>query len=245
MTWIVELNGAEESLRELEEGCRGDGIIALVDAKYRLDPLLFAASDDYETVKTTAQREVDCLNGYARLFLSEHRKVAVGNISRQEPGKPKVHFVSITDSVGISARIVGFRLGDEEGVIQAPDRGPAFRAWRELVQKDQVVADVFGYLQGSLNDWTNLARIMEAIEHNLGSEDKLIATGWADRQSVKAFHASANNPLIAGATARHGARRFGIPKETMEIHQARQLVLDVARRWVDAKIGAANLSGTE
>src|SRR5690606_956248 len=101
-----------------------------------------------------------------------------------------------------------------------------------------------GYLQGPLSDWTNLARIMEAIEHNTGNEMKLIATGWVDEQSIKAFHASANNPLVAGVTARHGARKFGIPKATMEVYEARQLVLDVTRKWIDAKMDEANGSKT-
>jgi len=59
MTWTVELSGDQHSLRELEEGFREEGSVVLVSGQYRLDPALFAEVDDYESVKTIAQREVD------------------------------------------------------------------------------------------------------------------------------------------------------------------------------------------
>ncbi len=239
MTWIVELSGDQHTLRELEEGFRGQTTVLVVDGQYRLDPVLFAQTDDYQLVKDIARREVDYLNGYVRLFLAGRQKIAVGNISRESPDEPKVHYVSMHDSLGVSARLVSFTLGDDEAVIREPDRGPGLQAWRALVQGDPVVADVLDYLKGALDDWTNLARIIEAIEHDVGRQDDLIATGWVDGQSLKAFHATANNPLVAGVTARHGARKFQIPKSTMDIHEARQLVLNVAGKWIAAKIAAA------
>lgn len=243
MTWIVELSGDQHALRELEEGFRGETPVLVVDGQYRLDPALFAQTDDYQAVKEIGRREVDYLNGYIRLFLAGRQKIAVGNISREPPDQPKVHYVSVEESLVMSARLVGFKLGDDEAVIQELDRGPGLLAWRELVQNDPVVADALNYLQGALNDWTNLARIIEAIEHDLGRQDDLIATGWVDGRSLKAFHATANNPLVAGVTARHGARRFEVPKSTMEIREARHLVLNVASKWIAAKIAAAGAGG--
>lgn len=238
MTWIVELNGDQHALRELEEGFRGKTTLMLVDGQYRLDPALFAGGDEYETVKTIAHREVDYLNGYIRIFLTGCQKIAVSNISRQSPDQSKVHHVSAEDGLVVSARLIGFMLGDDEAVIREPDHGPGLHAWRALLQKDLVVADVLNYVQGALNDWTNLARIIEAIEHDVGRQDDLIGTGWVDGRSLKAFHATANNPLVAGVTARHGARKFEVPKSTMEIHEAKRLVLNVAGKWIAAKIAA-------
>lgn len=235
MTWIVELSGDQHALCELEEGFRGETPVQVVDGQYRLDTVLFAHTDDYQMVKDIAGREVDYLNGYIRLFLSGRQKIAVGNISRESSDEPKVHYVSMHDSLAVSARLVSFTLGDDEAVIREPERGPGLRAWRALVQKDPVVADVMNYLQGALNDWTNLARIIEAIEHDIGRQDDLIATGWVDGESLKAFHATANNPLVAGVTARHGARKFQVPKSTMEINEARRMVLNVAGKWIAAK----------
>ncbi|AGG87625.1 MULTISPECIES: hypothetical protein [Rhodanobacter] len=238
MTWIVELNGDQHSLCELEASCRGEGPIVLVSGHYRLDSALFAQVDDYESAETIAQREVGYLNGYARLFLATHWKIAVGNISREEPDKPKVHYATITDGLVVSARLVGIRLGDDEGVFQEPDLGPGLRAWRALVQEEQVVADVQQYLRGPLDDWSNLGRIIEAIEHDAGGIDKLIATGWIDARSLKRFHATANNPLVAGVTARHGARKYKAPGSPMDTHEAQSLITGIARKWIIAKIGA-------
>lgn len=239
MTWIVGLSGDRHSLQELEDSFRGETPVLLVDGQYRFDPALFAQADDYQTVQAIARREVEYLNGYIRLFLAGGRKIAVGNISRDSPDQPKVHYVSLEDSLVVSARLVGFKLGDDEAVIRELARGPGLHAWRTLVQRDPVAADVLNYLQGALNDWTNLARIIEAIEHDVGRQDDLIATGWVDGRSLKAFHATANNPLVAGVTARHGARKFDVPKSTMDIHEARHLVLNVAGKWIAAKIAAA------
>ena len=102
----MELNGDQHSLRELEARCCGVGSVVLVSGQYRLDPVLFAQVADHELVKTIAQREVDYLNGYARLFLAVHRKIAVGNISREQPDKPKVHYAPITEGLTLSARFV-------------------------------------------------------------------------------------------------------------------------------------------
>ena len=243
MTWIVELSGDQHALRELEEGFRGETPVLSVDGKYRLDPALFAQIADYQAVKVIARREVDYLNGYIRLFLAAGRKIVVGNISRESADEPKVHYVSMQDSLVVSTRLVGFKLGDDEAIIREPDRGPGLQPWRALVQGDRVVADVQGYLMSTLDDWTNLARIIEAIEHDVGRQDDLIATGWVDGQSLKAFHATANNPLVAGVTARHGARKFDVPKSTMKMDEAKRLVLNVASKWIVAKI--ATVAGKE
>jgi hypothetical protein len=239
MRWIVELSGDQHSLRELQTSFHGETPVLLVAGQYRLDPELFAQTDDYQTVKTIAGREVVYLNGYIRVFLSGRQEIAVGDISCDSPGQPKVHYVTVEDSLVVSARLVGFKLGDEEAVIRKSERGPGPNAWRALVQRDPVVADVLSYVQGALNDWTNLARIMEAIEHDVGRQKDLVATGWVDGPSLKAFHATANNPLTAGLTARHGARKFDVPKSTMDIHEARHLVLNVTGEWIAAKIVAA------
>jgi hypothetical protein len=243
MTWIVELNGDQHSLRELEVRCRGEGSVELVSGQYRFDPALFAQVDDYEPVKTIAQREVDYLNGYARLFMAAHRKIAVGNISREQPDKPKAHYVAITEGLALSVRLGSIRLGDDEGVFQYPDHGPGLRAWRVLVQTEQVVVDVLQYLQNPLDDWSNLGRIIEAIEHDVGGVDKLVATSWVDKRSLKRFHATANNPLVAGVTARHGARKYKAPGSPMDTHEARSLITGIARKWIIAKIGATAASG--
>lgn len=238
MTWIVELDGDQHSLHELEEAFRGDVSVILLDGKYRLDPVLFVNAADYGEVKAIAQQEVDLFNAYIRVFLPGYQKTALGHISREEPGKPKVKYVSVVEGLAMSARLVGIKLGDEKGVILAPDRGPGLRAWQRLISAEPAVGDVYGYLRGSLSDWSNLGRIMEAVEHDVGDRDSLIATGWVDAQSIRAFHATANNPLVAGTTARHGARKFESPKKPMEIHEARGLVLRVVRRWIEAKAAA-------
>lgn len=237
MTWIVELDGDRRSLRDLEEGFRGQMPVILVDENYRLDPLLFVAVDDYGTVKTLARQEVDYLNVYIRIFLPGRQKIAMGHISREELGKPKVTYASLQDALVVSAALVGFKLGDDEAIILEPDRGPGPQAWRTLVQAEPVVEDVFKYLQESLNDWSNLGRIIEAIEHDLGGRDSLVATGWVDARSIKAFHATANNPLAAGVTARHGARKYDAPRTPMEPYDARNMVLIVTRKWIAAKSG--------
>lgn len=102
------------------------------------------------------------------------------------------------------------------------------------------MADVLNHLQDALNDWTSLARIIEAIEHDVGRQDDLIATRWVDGHSLKTFHATANNPLVAGVTARHGARKLDVPKSMMKIQEARHLVLSIAGKWIAAKIAGTD-----
>lgn len=152
MIWIVELSGDQHALRELEEGFRGKTTVLVVNGKYRLDPALFAQIGDYQMIKVIAGREVEYLNGYIRLFLVGRWKIAVGNISRESPDEPKVHYVSVCDSLVASARLAGFTLGDDEVVISGPARGPGFHTWRALVQGDPVVKDLQDYLAGALDD---------------------------------------------------------------------------------------------
>lgn len=239
MTWIVDLSGDQQTLRQLQNGFGGETPVLLVDGQYQFDPAIFAQSGDYETTKTIAHREVDLLNEYIRIFLFGKQRIDVGNISRKLPDQPKVHYASIEERLVLSARLVGFTLGGDEAVILRQENGPGLNAWRALVQKDPAAEDVLKYVQGSLDDWTNLARIIEIIEHDVGKPADFIATGWVDGRRLKAFHATANNPLVAGVTARHGARRFETPKLTMDINEARQLVLNVVQKWIAARIAAA------
>ncbi|MCX7514247.1 hypothetical protein ACFWZ3_05415 [Frateuria sp. GZRR35] len=123
-----------------------------------------------------------------------------------------MHFASIKDGLKLSAEIVAIRLGEDEAVVMATRRGPGPSAWRALVQREAVVEDVFKYMQGPLDDWSNLGRIIEAIEHDLGGRDSLVALGWVDAQAIKTFRATANNPKVAGATA--GMAHASLPLQT-------------------------------
>jgi hypothetical protein len=236
MTWTVELCGDQHSLRALEECATSDAVVIASGGKYRLSPVLFSDVVEYQEVERIAKHEVELLNAYLKVFLPNRMRIALGPISSLEPNRTKVHYVSVVESIGVSASLVGLKLGDEEAVFMKPVHGPGLQLWRDIVGRDQAVRDVFEYLQGALNDWSNLGRIIEAIEHDLGGREKLLATGWTDSESLKSFSATANNPRVAGATARHGARKFDSPKKPMEIDQARIMVLEVTRLWVLAKI---------
>jgi len=237
MTWTVELAGDRRSIQKLEDYCRGEGSIVIESGRFRLDPKLFDGIDDYESVKTIAEQEVNFLNGYVRLFLAAHQEIAVGNISREEPGGPRVHYVTITERLFISDAILSFRVGEDGAVIADANRGPSLRVWLELIRRNRVAGDVLQYLLGPLDDWSNLGRILEAMEHDVGGRAQLARTGWVSELSLKRFHMTANNPSVAGPTARHGARRFQAPDDPMTISEARGLVTDIARKWMIARMG--------
>lgn len=236
MAWIVELGGDQHTLSELEESFREEAVVVLVDGKYRLPSELFSETSDYAAVKIIAEREVEYLNGYLRVFLPGRRPIATSHIHQQEPGKPKVAYVTVTESLAVSARLVGLRLGDDEGILEVSQPGPGFKTWRTIIQNNQAMADVFEYMKKPLNDWSNLGRTLEVIEHDFDDRDALIATGWIDEESLKRFHATANNPVVAGATARHGARKYKAPKQPMGIDEARTMVISIVRQWIEEKL---------
>lgn len=235
MVWIVELGGDLHSLRVLEECSRENPGVIASNGGYQLAPSLLADVEDFQRAQVVSGREVDLLNGYLRIFFPERGRIAVDHISRQLPNGSKMHFVSIVDSISVSGSIGGFSFGEEGAGPVKIGTAIELQRWRDVAGSDESVQDVLAYMKGSLNDWSNLGRIVEAVEHDLGGRDGVIAKGWADPDVLKSFNATANNPRAAGVTARHGARKFDLPRKPMSIHEARAMVLKLVKSWICEK----------
>ncbi len=240
MVWNVEIVCDQPILANLAAGLHGEGVVVASEGGHKLNPTLFDSTSSYDEVMAIANRAVDEICGFLKLFLGTRSGVHVGRVSREAPGEPRVHYISIVDSIVLSSSVVGGTLGDgvdsplagAEAVLQSPDYRKSLAAWQTFVRNHRAAEDVLNYLAGSLSDWTNLWRLVEVVEHDVGGERALLDSGWVDAERYKLFKRTANDPAMAGPTARHGARKNIPTPEPMSMSEARSLALQMLRRWV-------------
>lgn len=242
MIWDVEIVCDQPILADFADGLYGEGVVVASGASHKLNPTLFDSTASYDEAMAIAGRAVDEINGFLKVFLRSRAKVSVGRVSREEPGEPRVHYISVMDSVSLWSSVFGGTLGSGVDaspagaavVLQLPDYRNSFAAWQAFVREHRAAEDVLKYLAGSLSDWTNLWRLVEVVEHDVGGERALLDLGWVDAERYKLFKRTANDPAVAGPTARHGARKNMPTPGPMDISEARSLTLEILRRRVAA-----------
>lgn len=118
MIWDVEIVCDQPILADLADGLHGEGVVVASGASHKLNPTLFDSTARYDETMAIASHAVDEINGFLKLFLGTGAKVSVGRVSREEPGEPRVHYISVMDSVSLSSSVVGGTLGS--GVDVSP-----------------------------------------------------------------------------------------------------------------------------
>ncbi|MFF5382595.1 hypothetical protein [Pedobacter suwonensis] len=119
-----------------------------------------------------------------------------------------------------------------------------------LANADEWIANnpVSGMIQAAVNDekaqnillqigfgidWINLYAILDSIKFYAGQQgfkDILRVAGYTEKQ-VKAFKGTVNNFGLLSVDSRHGDLGRGIPNDTMDLIEARSLILALARGY--------------
>jgi hypothetical protein len=106
--------------------------------------------------------------------------------------------------------------------------------WLRLARQDETVSRALRvFAQGSVR-WSDLYHAFEVVQASVGN--RMIEQGWITNQAANLFTWTANSPAVVGEHARHGHQRNDPPPNPMTEEEARLLVRNLVRQWLEWKV---------
>lgn len=243
MHWNVEVSGESRILNAIsasdEEGVRH---IEEREGKFFLPSQLFRECMNPSEVRRVADDFLFGLNRFALTAMGAARKICCADLRSTDPDGVRTVHVLIQDALTCSAELSGGSLQDADGtihrfVIQAP-RVFGLSAWLRLLASSENLRKVERLLEEQPHDWTNLYRVIEVIESDVGGKRRFIKDNYSDQKTRDRFGHSANHPAAAGDQARHGHMAGPPPGLPMDLSEARVYVHEVRRQWIKRKLSS-------
>jgi len=170
------------------------------------------------------------MDGAALLVNPRHRSVGISGTIHQDGQQ---HTVIIADTIEVRSRVsaVLVSAGDEP---KKPSLSPAQKAVGAASTNVSVGAVLRLLGQGNL-DWVNLYRILDYLAREFGGKKGIVRAGLATQDEIDRFGATANRVELSGDEARHGPLRGPPPTRSMNLNEARALVLRLVKDWTAAQ----------
>lgn len=227
-TWAVGVLGGDWELAEIAPHVAGSIRLSRTDDGWELASDAFHGLTDAGTVRVFAEETVGLLNGLAAIWLQEPGPIQVGNVRRHRPDGGKDVWV-FPEPISLQLR-VGTPTVLINGVeLQA-------RSWiadLELAAHDPHVQAVLAFLGGHVT-WHSLYAALDTILKDERTAGRRGVRDWAglSERRLTLFTRTANSYGAIGTAARHGPG-FLPPDQPLTLSDARALVSDVARKWLD------------
>jgi hypothetical protein len=227
-TWAVGLLGGDWELSEISPYLTETVRVTRADDGWELSSDAFADTTDAETVRALAQEIVALVNGLASIWLDDPQPLRVGNVRRYRPDGSKDAWV-FPEPVVVRARVF------TPSVLINGVASPA-RSWSDdldLAGQHIKVQAVLAFLGGTVT-WHDLYAALEVILEDERTGGREGVTEWAgvSENRLRRFTRTANSYSAIGTAARHGPR-FVAPPRPLEMSQARALINEIARKWLD------------
>lgn len=236
MIWRVQISGKKLDLEALSNPFT-DGDLRLVaeDDKYFLESKEFESTSDADEVLKMAGNSLAVLSGVARLAYGARTPLTPGHILRINQNSQKDTFISLTDTLHVSATIgiVKIAISGESEVIT--DTSAPIRSWVRVATNDVAVSKALRLFGSEARDWVGLYRLLEVIEGDVGGIREIVAAGWATGNSLELFGRTANSVGAVGDLARHGKERTQPPETPMSLSEATSLVEVILHNWLRVK----------
>ncbi|KAF1015551.1 MAG: hypothetical protein GAK31_01025 [Stenotrophomonas maltophilia] len=229
--WVAEVSGERLTLQALDSDRIEGSPLQEVDGVYRLNPARFEGLQGPSEARYRGERLLESLRIYQALYALPPGQIGLGHLREVVDGAPTIHHVAVVEGLMFSSSLVSIQLGDGPVVYAKHSSGPSFDRFEIAFQSGQLGGKLQGYLTQPLNDWTNLARIIELIKHAVGGAKMLEARGWVSQKELKRFDHTTNHPS-SGPTSRHSADRTLPPDIPMTLAEEKSLALSLARHWL-------------
>ncbi len=227
-TWSVGLVGGDWELSEIAEHLTESIRVSRADDGWELSSEAFAEESDAEAVRVLAQETVALVNGLTALWLEDPEPIRAGNVRRYRPDGAKDVWVH-PEPIVVRARVFS------PTVLVNGVPTPA-RSWTDdldLATQDVKVQAVLAFLGGTVT-WHDLYAALEVIlqDDRTGQRAGVIRWAGASDARLRLFLQTANSYGAIGTAARHGPG-FDAPTRPMEMSEARPLIREIARKWLD------------
>jgi len=237
MEWKAFLTGDESDLDDLSKSFCDPGLAIAKEADgFALKSTRFSELDDADAIREEVERTLVLINGAARLQMGTWQGVALARIDEDGSGSCFLH---VEDSIRLTIRERSSitRITHADGRVEEfmPSPTDPRERWVQVGLRNKAVAKVLRLLHTKDEDWVNLYRVYEVIEQETGGPDAISKRGWASKAELKLFKHTANSVSAIGDDARHGSDNIQPPPTPMTLSDARSLIRNMVRNWLEMK----------
>jgi len=120
-----------------------------------------------------------------------------------------------------------------DGTIEEHRPFESIQNWLAKAIRNPVAVRVLRLRNTDDLSWSDLYRLYEVIEHDVGGATAIERAGWSSGALLERFTRSANSLHAAGDQARHGVERTDPPRNPLTLSEARELIDKLLRAWLD------------
>ena len=106
-----------------------------------------------------------------------------------------------------------------------------WESWMKLAEEDEIVKNVFRQITEFEPNWINLYKVYEIVKKDAGKKK---IEQWT-KNKISQFTHTANSQSAIGDDARHGVDRNDPPKEPMSLSEAKALIRNLLKQWLQWK----------
>lgn len=110
-------------------------------------------------------------------------------------------------------------------------------------RQDTIALGVLKHLGFNGPDYRTLYALLDWMESEGWNEKRVAAVTGQDAEVVKAFTGTANNATILGPLARHGEKRWQVPKSIMTLEDAQALILPATKAFLRSRAETFDATG--
>jgi hypothetical protein len=232
MNWETRITGHDADLRMLAQAFTGPSVtIAERGSEFFLGGTDFAPFTDARTVRDKAREILASVSGASKLRLGSSKPVEVDHVVQLDGEKR--HLTIFPEPVVLTLRALPVTLAvtRADGTVERHlPADPVVEDLRKAAQCEAVrrVLRLRNLPDIQMRDLANILEIIQADSFPLTK---------AEKDDAGRVTGSANHPEVAGDLARHAAPKWDAPPEEkrVELHEARELVDRIIRRWLASK----------
>jgi hypothetical protein len=222
--WQVTIEGNDEDIKQLERMLSDSPFnISSFEGEKVLEVPGVTPETDIDVAHMAASEFIETLNGVAKLYFPNFSAISYSKLLRlTDDGRRIGHYI-IHANVGLYTASVNIP-GDK-----------TVSKWIQIARDNPEVARAL-HLYGLLeSNWKNLYMILEVVEDDIGGETALIQTNLVEEKEIKLFKQTANSFGAVGHEARHSTLRFAPPAVPMKLQQAKTLISNLLKSWIEHK----------
>lgn len=231
--WWARLEGEKLDLEGLVNALAEGGQVEIreLDGRYYLRTIDFEELDESGDVEARAIEIVHILNGAARIQYGDSREVRVDASARVQPDGQIQHFIHLSASLNVRARVSAKLTVSGESVPVEPEPTTAEQALAAAMRDPQAERALRIFGRDEI-DYRDLYHVFEIAEAAIGS--RIYSIGTVTSAEVRRFKHTANSLHALGDQARHGHEATQPPSQPMSFAEARALVGRVLLAWFAA-----------
>jgi hypothetical protein len=191
--WFARLTGDSWVLEQLSQLLRASDLSMVKhDDAYYLRAMAFDDLAEAGDVHGLAKELLPLINGALKLHFGDVTPIDMDAVARvDDHGQLHVTMMfSATMRAGARMNATAQVLG-ADGVLLPPPPSN-IEHWTILAQRYPAAAHALRLFSYPLN-WSNLHRLLEVVEEDVGGERALEAKGWVNKPDIKRFTATANS----------------------------------------------------